>query len=268
MQGASRTSMVELRERFDRLPADTDLDRLTGDLFAVVGVLDESHTLRRALADPATAAEAKGSLVHGLFDGKVGAEAADLVAAAAERRWSSSTELADGLEQLGLYAVAASAEKGARLDDVEDELFRFGRIVEGESRLRSALTDRAAAPDARRSLVGDLLDGKAAAETVRLVAQVVTHPRGRSLERGLDLCGQVVAQRRQRLVALVRSAVPLTEQQKNRLAAALTAQYGHEVHLNTEVDPKIVGGLSVQVRDDVIDGTVAGRLEDVRRRLG
>jgi len=268
MQGASRTSMVGLRERFDRLPAATDLNRLADDLFAVVRVLDENHTLRRALADPATSADNKGALVHGLFDGKIGTESADLVAAAAGLRWSTSAELADGLEQLGMYAIAASAEGGSRLDDVEDELFRFGRIVEREPQLRSALTDRAASPDARNGLVNDLLNGKATAETVRLVGEVVTHPRGRSLERGLDLCGQVVAQRRQRLVALVRSAVPLTEQQKGRLAAALTAQYGHEVHLNTEVDPKVVGGLSVHVGDDVIDGTVAGRLEDVRRRLG
>lgn len=268
MQGSSRTSMVALRERFDRLPAGTDLTRLADALFSVVHVLDESHTLRRAMADPATPADGKAALVHGLFDGKVGAEAADLVAAAAGLRWSTSAELADGLEQLGMYAVAASAEAGRRLDEVEDDLFRFGRIVEREPRLRSALTDRTAPAESRRGLVGDLLEGKAAAETVRLVAEVVVHPRGRSLERGLDLCGQIVAQRRQRLVALVRSAIPLTEQQKSRLAAALTEQYGHEVHLNTEVDPRVVGGLSVHVGDDVIDGTVAGRLEDVRRRLG
>jgi F-type H+-transporting ATPase subunit delta len=95
----------------------------------------------------------------------------------------------------------------------------------------------------------------------------VTHPRGRSLERALEACSRIAAERRNRLVAVVRTAVELTEQQKTRLTAALSAQYDRDVHLNIEVDRTVLGGMSIQIGDEEIDGTIARRLEDVRRRI-
>lgn len=268
MNGGSRASLAELRERFTAVAASVpDLGALSGQLYAVVHVLDTQHALRRGLSDPSTDADRKADVARGLFAAQLDATATDLVSDAARLRWPSSTDFVDGLEHLAVLVEAAAAERDGTLDDVEDELFRFGRIVQNRAELRTALTDRAAGPDAKQRLLADLLADKVAPSTLRLVTEVVTHPRGRSLERGLEFCGQVVAQRRQRLVALVRSARPLTDGQRDRLVAALAAAYGHEVHVNIEVDPEILGGLSVQVGDEVIDGTVAGRLEEVRRRL-
>ncbi|MQA94036.1 MAG: F0F1 ATP synthase subunit delta [Streptosporangiales bacterium] len=266
MQGVSRTSMAEVRERFDSVSAG-DPALLAGELFDVVDLFDREHLLRRALADPARPGEAKSAAVHAVLDGKVSTPTAEVAAAVVQARWARSGDLTDALESLAVYAEALAAEQAGELDELEDELFRFSRIVESEPRLRTALTDVGAPVERRVELVERLLDGKTSAFTRRLIGAVVARPRGRSLEAGLATYGRLVAERRQRLVALARVAGPLTEEQRERLVRVLTTAYGHEVHLNVEIDPTVVGGLSIQVGDEVIDGTIAGRLEEVRRRL-
>jgi F-type H+-transporting ATPase subunit delta len=171
------------------------------------------------------------------------------------------------LERLGVVAAAAEAESQRRLDDVEDELFRFGRIIAANSDLRRALADAAAPEEGKRELLRNLLEGKVAPSSLRLITQLVVHPRGRSLEVGLEEVGQLVAQQRRRLVAVVRSAVELTEAQKQRLEAWLRTSYGRDVHLNVEVDKRVLGGFSVRIGDEIIDTTIVGRIEEVRRRL-
>jgi F-type H+-transporting ATPase subunit delta len=182
-------------------------------------------------------------------------------------RWARSADLTEAIETLAVISQVASAEATRRLDDLEDELFRFGRIVASQPDLRRALSDRAAPPDSKVQLLSDLLQGKVTAATLRLVSENATHPRGRSLERGLEVYGRIAAERRSRLIAVVRTSVELTEHQKTRLTAALSAQYDRDIHLNIEVDPTVLGGLSVQIGDEEIDGTIQRRLGDTRRRL-
>jgi len=133
--------------------------------------------------------------------------------------------------------------------------------------LRAALTDRALPAERKTELVGSLLADRASAEAARLVARAVVHPRGRQQEDALEDLGAAASARRQRLVATVTAAVPLTEQQRDRLAAVLAAQFGHAVHLNVVVDPEVVGGLRVTLGDEVIDGTISTRLDEAARRL-
>jgi F-type H+-transporting ATPase subunit delta len=268
MTGAvSRASLAEARERLDAVTGSADLENLGDELLGVLHLLDREHGLRRALSDPSRSGDDRAQLVQILLEGKISASALELVQDVARLRWSRPSELADAIEQLAVSAESARAESDGRLDDLEDELFRFSRVVEGEPELRGALTNVALPVERKADLVGALLEGKALPSTVRLITEVVTRPRGRSLERALDAYGRVVAQRRRRLVALVRTSAELTEEQRTRLTAALSAAYGHEVHLNIEIDPTVVGGLSIQIGDEEIDGTIAGRLENVRRRL-
>jgi F-type H+-transporting ATPase subunit delta len=103
--------------------------------------------------------------------------------------------------------------------------------------------------------------------TLRLISQMVAHPRGRTLTAALDLCADIAARRRQQLIAVVRSAVQLSAAQRRRLIRALSASYGHQIHLNVVLDPSVVGGISVQIGDELIDGTAASRLAEVRRKL-
>ena len=191
----------------------------------------------------------------------------DLVTGMADSRWSSPRDLADATEQLGVLATAAAAEGEGQLDDLEDELFRFGRIVSAEPGLRSALADPAPPADGKREPAGHAAGGQVTPAALRLITQAVIYPRGRSLETTLDEYGRLAAAWRQRLIAVVRVATGLTEDQRGRLAAALSHAYGHDVHLNVVVDPGVVGGISVQIGDEFIDGSVASRLAELRQRL-
>ncbi len=267
MRGLSRASLAEVEERFNSVAGSADLGTLADELSAVADLFDREHGLRRGFSDASRPAEQKAQAVRALLAGKVSEPALETTVAAVEAKWSRSSDLADALERLSVVASAAEAESQSRLDDVEDELFRFGRILAANPDLRRVLSDAAISGERKRELLAGLLADKVASSTLRLVTQLSAHPRGRSLEAGLDEYGWIVAQQRQRLVGLVRCAVPLGDGQKQRLAAWLSNTYGRDVHLNVEVDPKVLGGFSVQIGDDLIDSTIAGRIEEVRRRL-
>lgn len=267
MRGASRASLTDAKERLESLLSSGDPAALGDELFALLHVLDREHVLRRAVSDPAQPAERRAAVISAVLDGKVAAGTRDFAADLVRLRWARSLDLTDAVEELAVIAEAASAEAARRLDDLEDELFRFGRIVEGEPRLRGALVDPRVPADRKATLLAELLEGKVTPATLRLVTEAATHPRGRSLERVLTAYGRTVAERRNRLVAVVRTAVELSEGQKTRLAAALAAQYDLDVHLNIEVDSSVLGGMSIQIGDEEIDGTIVRRLGDVRRRI-
>ncbi|MBQ1092430.1 F0F1 ATP synthase subunit delta [Streptomyces sp. B93] len=269
MNGASREALAAARERLDALTDATSVDAgaLADELAAVTALLDREVSLRRVLTDPAQSGEAKADLVQRLLGGQIGGETADLVSGMVRARWSQSRDLVDALEELADTADLTAAQRAGTLDDVEDELFRFGRIVSSNTGLRAALTDRKATASAKGELLRSLLGGRAASATERLVTRLVTAPRGRSLEAGLESLSKLAADRRDRMVAVVTSAVPLSDVQKQRLGAALAKLYGRRMHLNLEVDPAVVGGIRVQVGDEVINGSLADRIEDAERRL-
>jgi F-type H+-transporting ATPase subunit delta len=269
VSGAIRQSTAAARERLEALTdnASVDLTALSNDLLDITRVLDREVTLRRILTDPAAPGQAKADLVGNLLRGKVGADAIDLVSGMVRSRWTAGRDLSDATEQLAALALIISADKANELDEVEDELFRFGRLVASNVELRSALTDNAASNVAKAELVRNLLAGKAKAATVALVTALVTQPRGRSLESGLDEYARLAAGRRGRVVALVTTAVPMSDAQKERLAASLGSLVGRQVHLNLDVDPSVLGGVRIEIGDEIIEGTIAGRLDSARRGL-
>ena len=268
MRGISRASLAELEERLAslRLGAQAAL-ALGNELFAVAGLLASQPVLRRALADPSRPAEARSELASSLLAGRVSDAAAILVAAAAAAPWSAPGDLTDAVEQLAAQAILAAAEEQGHLDDLEDELFRFGRIVASQPELRMALTNPFVSADTKRQLLSQLLEDKVTPETLRLITEAAVSPLGRSLDVSLEEYAQLAARRRERLVAEVHVAVALTAQQRGRLASALRAIYGHQVHLNVVLDPRVTGGMTVRVGDELIDGSVAARLAEARRRL-
>jgi F-type H+-transporting ATPase subunit delta len=237
------------------LAARTDPAVLGEELFAVTHLLDREPGVRRALTEATSPTAARSGLARRLLDDRVSGPTLDLVTSMVASHWSSPRDLADAAEQLAVLATAAAAEGGGQLDDLEDELFRFGRILSAEPALRSALEDQG--PDGgKRGLLDALLAAKVTPAALRLITQAVIYPRGRNLETTLDEYGRLAAAWRQRLIAVVRVAAGLTEEQRGRLAAALSHTYGHDVHLNVVVDPRVVGGISVQIGDEFIDGSV------------
>ncbi|WP_406863154.1 F0F1 ATP synthase subunit delta [Streptomyces sp. HUAS MG47] len=269
MNGASREALAAAREALDALTDNTSVNATTlaDELAAVTALLDREVSLRRVLTDPAQPGEAKAALAQRLLTGQVGGETVDLVSGMVRSRWSQSRDLVDATEELANVADLTAAQQAGDLDDVEDELFRFGRIVTSSKELRSALTDKAATATAKGELLRSLLGGKARPATERLIVRLVTQPRGRSLEQGIESLSKLAAARRDRMVAVVTSAVPLSDQQKQRLGAVLAKLYGRQMHLNLDVDPEVLGGITVRVGDEVIDGTIAERLAEATRRL-
>jgi F-type H+-transporting ATPase subunit delta len=237
------------------------------ELFAVLRLLDHEHALRRALSDPSKPADEKGAIVVALLHGRVTPPAEELVAATVRFKWAGSSDMTDAMERLAVEAYAIAAEEARQLDDLEDELFRFSRVVAREPELRAALTEPVLPEERKRDLLNALLGGKVTPVALRLITEMSLHPRGRSLVASLDMCTRIAAERRQRLIAVVRAAAEPTAQQRRRLAEALAAIYGHEVYINVVIDPTVIGGLTIQVGDELIDASVVSRLVAVRRKL-
>jgi F-type H+-transporting ATPase subunit delta len=268
MRGISRASIAEVEARLEPLTGDPAAAAdLGNELFAVAGVLASQPALRRALGDLSRPASARRALATSVFAGKVSDDAQGVIEAVAGARWSAAGDLTDAVEQLAVQCVVAAAEASNHLDELEDELFRFGRIVASTPELRMALTNPFASPQAKQDLLAGLLAGKVTPESLRLITEAAVSPLGRSLDVSLEEYSRLAARRRERLIAEVHVAVPLTDQQRTRLASALATEYGHQVHLNVVIDPKVAGGMTVRVGDDLVDGSVATRLATARRRM-
>lgn len=263
MRGASGEAMAALGDRLATVAA-ADLAQLGEDLFGVAAVLRSEPGLRRVATDLSTDASAKAALVREIFGDQLSAPALELVSDAVSRRWTSSRDLAFGLDDLGVRAVVKSTSADA--GRLADELFALAQVVDGSIELRSALSDPARSVEDKSELLKGLLEDKVLPATLRLAALALngTH---RTVATALAEYQKVAAEVSDQGVAKVRVARELSEEDQARLGEALARQYGRAVHLNISVEPDLVGGMRVEIGNDVIDGSVASRLDDARRRL-
>ncbi len=270
MQAASREALAGARQRLDELTDGTgaeDVRVLSDELFEVAGVLVRERTLRRLLADPATAESERARLADTVFGGKISAPAMETFTGLVGARWSHPGDLVDAVEALARRAMLAVAEQDGSLEDVEDELFRFARVLDSETRLRELLSDASRPAGARVELADRLLEAKVRPVTSALVRHCVRLPRGRSLDVVVNDLAELAAARRERSVARVTAAGPLTAAQERRLTDALSRIYGRAVSVQVELDPDQLGGLVIRVGDEVIDGSIATRLMRARQEL-
>ena len=233
------------------------------DLLGLADVVRREPRLRRVVTDVSLDDSAKAELVRSIFGEKVAEESVDVLATAAAQRWTAPRDLADSLELLGVRTTVRSAEDPGR---VADELFAVSRALTENPELRNALGDPARSPEDKRTLLQGILGSRVLASTLRLVEQAVagTH---RTVAIAVAEYQKVAASVQGERVATVRSARPLDDGDQERLRAALGRQYGRDIHLNLIVEPELIGGMRVEIGDDVIDGSVASRLDDARRRL-
>ena len=167
------------------------------------------------------------------------------------------------------YAAALFevARAEGNLERVEAELYEVARAIENNDELRSKLTEQALPIDLRQGIVEDLLEGRSQPVTKALVSFVVGAGRARDLPEIIDRMVQRTAEERSEVVAEVRSAVPLDDDQRRRLAEALSARTGQKVSVKVSVDPSVLGGLVATMGDTVIDGTIRRRLDQLRESL-
>ncbi len=164
-------------------------------------------------------------------------------------------------------ALFEIARAEGTLDEVEDELFRFARSYESSDALRNALTDEQIPAAKRQAIVEDLLGGKATGTTTQLVSMVIGAGRGRDLPAIIDKLVARASSAKNLELAEVRTAVPLTQDQETRLAAALANATGKQVNVKVVVDPSVLGGVVATIGDTVIDGSVRTRIDQLKSRL-
>jgi F-type H+-transporting ATPase subunit delta len=266
--GSSRQSLQVARGALDvavKGATGAAAASLSADLFVVASTLYGSLSLRRAITDPSRDASAKETLVKDLFK-SLSAPAIDLTAKVSSLRWSSSGDLVPVLEQLAIEAQASAANIDGVLDRIEDELFTAEQSVTASPELRKALIT-VGADNAKVGIIKDLFAKNASPYTVALLSQLVTTLRGRSIEVSFHDYKNALAARRNRVIALVRVAVELTDAQRDRLATSLTAQVGQPVRINIEVDPTVLGGVAIKFADELVDGTVVNRLASAGRSM-
>jgi len=265
LRGASADAQAELTKKLgELLDGGADAARVGDDLFSVSMVLRSEAALRRVATDVSVDGEAKRALVRDLFSGKLDDASLQLVGDAVARRWTTTRDLADTLEHLSEVAIVRSA--GGDTNRLEDELFELSQLVSENTDLRNALSDPTRSVDDKVVLVASLLEGKALPATVTLAKQALAGTY-RTVGVALATYMQVAAQVHGERVATVRVAHPLSDADRQRLADALSRQYDRQLHLNVVIDPEVIGGIKVEVGDDVIDGTVASRLDEARRKL-
>jgi len=268
---ASKQALAAATEKLLQEAANLDdggLGALGSDLAGVGSLLASEAPLRRTLSEATTDVEHRAGVMSSLLSGKIGRPAAALVDFTVRQSWATGHDLADGFTRLGRTAMFLRAERSGELDEVEDQLFRFARIVDGSPGLSVILDDPAAQGDARASLVARLLAGRAHQLTADLLEQLARNPGRRSFSHGVGEIVSQAAERKDKVVATVESATELTNEQSSRLTASLAKIYGRPVSVHVLVAPTLGGGIRVRVGDEVIDGSVAGRLDALRRRLG
>lgn len=271
MRSASRQALEALRAQENevyggRVSADT-LTTIADELYSVADVLVSQPRLRRTLGDPSSSPEARAGLVDTLVAGQISKHALALVKAAVSLRWSTPWDLTDAIEGAGDDALFAAAEKGNNLARVEDELFRFERILHSDGELSGLLDEFSVDPARRAALLDSLTKSKVSPITLALLHHAVASQRKRSVALAIDDLLESAAARQERSVARVVSAVPLNDAQTDRLAAALSEMYGRAISVRTALDPDVRGGLVVRVGDEVIDGSIATRFASARAAL-
>jgi F-type H+-transporting ATPase subunit delta len=239
---------------------------LSTHLFFAADLLSKNTSIRRAFADPSRDVAPKGVLVKELFGKSLGAPALEILTDVAALRWSSAGDLVHVLEQLAIEAEASAANINNELDRVEDELFETSHIVIENYELRKALVGTGT-PEAKSALISEVLAKKASPSTVKLAVALVTSLRGRSIEAAFADYLFGLANRRNRLIAVIRVASEISDAQKSRLAAAIEKQVGQPIRVNLEVDSSILGGVSVKFADELVDGSVSNRLASAGRAL-
>ena len=273
MRSASRQALGDLSDRFRTIAKNLDnkaLSALSGELVAVARMLDSEIVVTRYLTVPAEDAAPRVRLIERLVSGKVSDATLDVLRAAVSERWSANSDLVDAIEHISRQALLEVAEREDQVDEVEEQLFRFSRILDAQPRLSILLGDYGTPVEGRIGLLRKVLDsasGKVNPIASALLTQTVELLRGEPAEVAVKFLAEVAVARRGEIVAEVTAAAELSDAQRTRLTEVLSRIYNHPVTVQLQVDPELLGGLLISVADEVIDGTLSSRLAAAEAQL-
>jgi ATP synthase F0 subunit b/ATP synthase F1 delta subunit len=273
MRSASREALGSLSDRFGTIAKNLDnnaLSKLSSELVSVAKMLDREIVVTRYLTLPAEDAAPRVRLIERLVSGKVSDATLDVLRAAVSERWSANSDLVDAIEHISRQALLEVAEREDRVDEVEEQLFRFARILDAQPRLSILLGDYASPAEGRVELLRKVLgsaSGRVNPVARALLSQTVELLRGEPAEEAMKFLAQVAVARRGEIVAQVGAAAELTDAQRTRVTEVLSRIYDHPVSVQLQIDPELLGGLLIAVADEVIDGTLSSRLAAAQAQL-
>ena len=273
LRAASRESLTALVAKFDEAASGLDaagLTTLADELASVARLLVSESVLKRHLVESTDDVAAKTRLVDTLLSGKVGATTLDLLRTAVSQRWSTEDNLVDAVEHTARLALLKRAEVANEVDEVEDQLFRFGRVLDAQPRLSSLLSDYTTPVEGRIALLNKIIGsggGNVHGTAAALLNQTVGLLRGERADEAVIDLAELAVSRRGEVVAHVTAAADLSETQRSRLTTVLTRIYGHPVSVQLHIDPDLLGGLTITVGDEVIDGSISSRLAAAANQL-
>ena len=272
LRAASRDALAEMVKAFESVADGADagtLDALGENLPAVAKLLIDEPALNKLLAQASDDPASKVALVDRLFDGKVDAATLGLLKTAVSQRWSTAANLIDAVEHVARLTLLVRAERDGQAEEVEDQLFRFGRVLDTEAQFSRLLSDHAVPTEHRVNLLKQVLAGSGGvnAAAAALLTQTVELLRGESADVAVSELAELAVARRGEVVAQVTAAAELNGEQSARLTELLSRIYGHPVSIQLNVDPAVLGGLLITVGDEVIDGSISSRLDAARAGL-
>jgi F-type H+-transporting ATPase subunit delta len=273
LRATSRESLNAVVARLEELTDGADAGGLTSladDLVAVTKLLRAETVLAKHLSESTDNSEGRANLAESLLSGKVSDTAVEIVKTAASQRWSDEDDLVFAIRHTARLALLVRAERNDETAEVEDQLFRFSRIIDEEYRLSALLSDYTTPAEGRIALLDSVLGssaGGAGDTTKALLAQAVDLLTGERADEVVRELAELAVARRGEVVAHVTAAATLSDDQRNRLTEVLSRIYGHPVSIQLQIEPEILGGLRIAVNDEVIDGSLSSRLAAAETRL-
>lgn len=257
MGSASRIALSDALSVLNNL---SDVSGVGAELLAASAQLSESNALLSAFTDASANEAGKYALVDSVF-GPANEATKTVLKAVASGRWSDANELLTGVEELGVRAEAITSP------ELDEDLIAIEKVISSDNELELTLGSKLTEPKAKAKLVNTLFDGKVSAASVGIASHTVANPRGRRVGRALLDFAAVVADQGGNALATVTVSAPLDQTRVQKLQEILSKSQGRPVKITTVVDPAIVGGMRIRIGDDVIDGTVKSKLDDLRLKL-
>lgn len=256
MGSASREALVAARSALSELLGTT----VGSELLSAAAAIHKSSALENALSDASLPGSAKAEIVGRVFGGLTDGARSVLTAAVAQN-WSAGSEFVDGVEELGIRALSISDASFV------DELLAAKSVIDSSHELELELGNKLGDPVAKVALAAKIFEGKLSRAAFDAVTHLIANPRGRRVRAALQEAARTAADQAGCELATVSVAAPMSEAQQQKLASLLEKSVGRAVKVTTVVDPTLIGGVRIQIADDVIDGSVQARLEDLRQRL-
>lgn len=258
--GAQTRQSLEAAKRLLEGPGGPSAG-LAADLFRAALALSGTKPVRSALADSSASPDARAALAGKVFS-SLSADARDLLGQLVRLPWSAPEDIQAALEDLAIRVSASHSDA-----DIVGELLQVSTLVHSDPDLELALGSKRALVEAKTSLVTTLIGSRVSPETTQIVTHLVSDPRGRRIGSMLREAARVVADQAGQGLAMITVAKPLGAAQKQSIAAFLRSTYGREHYLAEDVAPELIGGVKIRVGNDVIDGSIATRLNDVKTQL-